>query len=105
MNDLPETKNKTTTDSKSRASVWGDIKSPSLLYLKGGLFVVLCVMSGGAILLLHPSIRVALLLAVCVWSACRAYYFAFYVIEHYVDDGQRYAGLFDFLVKRRRKQS
>jgi hypothetical protein len=44
-----------------------------------------------------PSLTTVLLLAVCVWGFCRAYYFAFYVIEHYIDPGYKYAGLFDFV--------
>lgn len=43
-----------------------------------------------------PSLTLALLLAICVWGFCRAYYFAFYVIEHYIDPGYKYAGLIDF---------
>ena len=43
------------------------------------------------------NLTVALLLAICVWSFCRAYYFAFYVIQHYVDPGYKFAGLLDFL--------
>lgn len=45
----------------------------------------------------QPSVRFALLLAVAIWAFARAYYFAFYVIEHYIDPGFRYAGLFAFL--------
>lgn len=30
---------------------------------------------------------------VAVWSFCRAYYCAFYVIEKYVDPGYRFAGV------------
>ena len=37
-----------------------------------------------------------LLLAVAIWSFCRFYYFAFYVIEHYVDPQFRFAGLISF---------
>ena len=37
------------------------------------------------------------LLAVAVWAFARAYYFAFYVIEHYVDPGYRFSGLISFL--------
>jgi hypothetical protein len=33
-----------------------------------------------------------------IWSFARAYYFAFYVIEHYVDGSYRFAGLGDFFV-------
>ena len=35
----------------------------------------------------------AALLAVSVWAFCRAYYFAFYVIERYVDPTYRFSGL------------
>lgn len=34
---------------------------------------------------------------ITIWAFCRAYYFAFYVIEHYVDPHYRFAGLVDFL--------
>lgn len=33
------------------------------------------------------------LLVVCVWAFCRAYYFAFYVIERYLDPGYKFSGL------------
>jgi hypothetical protein len=36
---------------------------------------------------------VAVLLAIAVWCFCRAYYFAFYVIEKYVDPTFRFSGL------------
>ena len=39
-----------------------------------------------------------LLLTISVWCFCRAYYFAFYVIEHYVDPGYRFSGLWSFVV-------
>jgi hypothetical protein len=48
---------------------------------------------------------VALLLAVAIWCFARAYYFAFYVIEHYVDDSYRFSGLWSFaLYLMRRKK-
>ncbi len=34
---------------------------------------------------------------ICIWSFCRCYYFAFYVIEHYVDSGYRFSGLGSFV--------
>jgi hypothetical protein len=43
------------------------------------------------------SWRIALLLAIAVWCFARAYYFAFYVVEHYIDPGYKFAGLIDFL--------
>jgi hypothetical protein len=74
-----------------------DIKSPALLYAKG--FLMLAVGSLASILLLIErfDIRSAILLAVAVWGFCRAYYFAFYVIEHYIDPQYRFAGLVDFI--------
>ncbi len=74
----------------------GDIKSPVLLYLKGGLFVLLGCVAVAAILLQYPSFYLAALLAIAIWSFCRAYYFAFYVIQHYIDGEYRFAGLLSF---------
>jgi hypothetical protein len=73
-----------------------DIRSPHLLYFKGGLFVVIGCVASAILLIEHPNLRFALVLAVAIWSFARAYYFAFYVIEHYIDPGYRYAGLFSF---------
>jgi len=75
----------------------GDITQPKLLYAKGLLFLITGLIAGGLLLLEHPSLKVGLLLAVCVWAFARAYYFAFYVIEHYVDPGYRFAGLGSFV--------
>jgi hypothetical protein len=71
----------------------GDITSKRLLVIKGGLFVALGLLAGGMILLIYPDLRVAFLLAVAVWAFCRAYYFAFYVVQHYIDGEFRFAGL------------
>jgi hypothetical protein len=74
----------------------GDITNPRLLYVKGGLFL-LCGMMGAALVVLErPSLRIAVLLAITVWCFARAYYFAFYVIERYVDPSYRFAGLWSF---------
>jgi hypothetical protein len=73
-----------------------DIRSPSLLYLKGGLMLLTGVLAAGLLLAEHPSVRTALLLGVAIWGFCRAYYFAFYVIDHYIEPGSRYAGLTAF---------
>ena len=81
-----------------------DLARPSLLYLKAGLLVVTGTMAGGLLLLDGFSGRRLLLLAVCVWAFCRAYYFAFYVVQHYADPAFRFAGLTDFgryLLRRR----
>ena len=73
-----------------------DLKNPRVIWLKGGLFLLLGTLAGGLLLYEAPSLRVGLLLAICVWACCRAYYFAFYVIQRYVDDNYRFAGLIDF---------
>ena len=73
-----------------------DLTSAKLIYAKGALFVLGGVLASGALLLERPTLRVALLLCIAVWCFARAYYFAFYVIEHYVDPGYRFAGLAHF---------
>lgn len=73
-----------------------DIRNPKFLYLKGLLFLMLGLMAAGILLAEHPSIRFAALLAVAIWAFARAYYFAFYVIEHYIDPGYKFAGLWSF---------
>ena len=74
-----------------------DIQNPRLLYLKGALFLGLGILASALLLLQHPDLKTAALLAVAVWASARAYYFAFYVVEHYVDPGRKYAGLVAFL--------
>ena len=46
--------------------------------------------------LAQPTLKSAVLLTLTIWCFCRFYYFAFYVIEHYVDPGHRFSGLFSF---------
>ena len=74
-----------------------DLQNPKLLYLKAALFILAGLLASAAILLLAPSLRIAALLAVAIWSFSRAYYFAFYVVEHYADPGYRFAGLWSFI--------
>ncbi len=83
-----------------------DIQSPKLLYLKGVLFLCLGILSSIMLVWEHPSVRVVVLLAIAVWAFARAYYFAFYVIEHYIDPNDKYAGLVAFLrnAARRRRE-
>ena len=75
----------------------GDIRSPRLLYIKGALFLGLGLMASAILLIENPSVRTAALLAVAVWGFARAYYFAFYVVEHYIDGDYRFAGLLSFV--------
>ena len=74
-----------------------DLTNKKLIYVKGFLLLFGGIMASLVILLEHPTIKVALMLAVAVWCFCRAYYFAFYVIEHYVDGNYKFAGLGSFV--------
>lgn len=73
-----------------------DIKDVRLLWFKGGLFLFLGCMAAGLLILQARNWTEVALLAVTIWAFCRAYYFAFYVIENYVDPSYRFAGLISF---------
>jgi hypothetical protein len=73
-----------------------DLKSPRLIYLKGLLFLIGGVLATCLLLVEHPSVKVAFLLFVAVWCFARLYYFMFYVIENYVDQSYKFAGLIAF---------
>ena len=70
-----------------------NIENPKLLLLKGGLFVLLGLIAFSLVALLSGSLSVVVAAAIAIWAFCRAYYFAFYVIEHYIDGRYRFAGL------------
>jgi hypothetical protein len=66
------------------------------IWFKGGLFVALGLLASSLLLARSPELTSAVLLAIAIWAFCRAYYFAFYVIEGYVDPSFRFSGLVDF---------
>lgn len=70
-----------------------DLKSPRLIIFKGFLFLVLGCLAAGLIVAEQPSLKTAMLLGISIWSFCRCYYFAFYVIERYIDPHFKFAGL------------
>ena len=74
-----------------------DLTSPKWLYIKAILFVVTGLLASILLLVESPTFRTGVLLAIAIWSFCRLYYFAFYVIEHYIDPGYKFAGLVDFV--------
>ncbi len=74
-----------------------DLKSARLIWIKGVLFLLLGLLSSGLLLLRTWDVMVALLLVVSIWAFCRFYYFAFYVLEHYVDSRFKFSGLFSFV--------
>lgn len=83
-----------------------DLTSATWIKVKGILFLLLGIAAAALLVLENPTWRVALLLALAVWCFCRFYYFAFYVIEKYVDPGYKFSGLWSFvcyLVRRRRR--
>jgi hypothetical protein len=82
-----------------------DLTDPRWIKFKGVLFLLLGIFSALLIVLEQPSFRLAALLGLCIWAFCRAYYFAFYVLQHYVDPGFRFSGLWSaarYLLSRRR---
>ena len=70
-----------------------DITSSRLLYFKGFLFLFGGLLAFALLIAEHPTLKVGILLSISVWCFCRFYYFAFYVIERYVDANYRFAGL------------
>jgi len=81
-----------------------DLTHPFWIKLKGLLFLLIGIGASLLLILEHPTLKVGSLLAIAVWCFCRFYYFAFYVIEHYVDPGYRFSGLWSFaryLVRKR----
>jgi hypothetical protein len=83
-----------------------DLSSTTWIKVKGLLFLLLGLGAVVLLLLENPSWKVALLLALAIWCFCRFYYFAFYVIEKYVEPSYKFSGLWSFvcyLVQRRKK--
>jgi hypothetical protein len=74
-----------------------DLTNPRLMYAKAALFLLIALLSSTLLLLESPHLKTAALLTLAIWSSARAYYFAFYVIQHYIDPIYRFAGLFSFL--------
>ena len=75
----------------------GDLTNPKVIKLKGALFLVAGILASMLLLIDSPKLRTAALLAIAIWSFSRFYYFAFYVIEHYVDPRYHFSGLTSFL--------
>jgi hypothetical protein len=73
-----------------------DLTSARLIKAKGILFLLLGLLSASLLFFGYPTPKTGVLLVIAVWSFCRFYYFAFYVIEHYVDPSYRFSGLLSF---------
>ena len=73
-----------------------DLSNPFWIKLKGVLFSLIGIVSAVLVFLDDPKWQTAVLLALAIWSFCRFYYFAFYVIEKYVDSKYKFSGLIGF---------
>jgi hypothetical protein len=73
-----------------------NLTSASWIKAKGVLFLLLGLFSVTLLFFEHPTLKTGFLIIIAVWSFCRFYYFAFYVIEHYVDPSYRFSGLLSF---------
>jgi hypothetical protein len=82
-----------------------DIKSPRWIIFKAVLFVFTGLAAAALLFNEIPTIKAGLLLALIVWCFCRAYYFAFYVIEHYIDPTYKFSGLWSCLIYLLRRRS
>lgn len=74
-----------------------DLQDHRLIFLKGFLLLLILLGSAALIIVEKPTLKVAFLVAIAIWSAARLYYFAFYVIERYVDPRYKFAGIWSFL--------
>ena len=74
-----------------------DLQSHRWMWVKAILFLLIGIASSALILAELPEMRVLILLVLAIWSFCRAYYFAFYVLEKYVDPSFRFSGLFSLV--------
>ncbi len=84
-----------------------EITNTRVIFLKGVLFLLGGVIASVILVIEHPSLKVAVLLATSVWCFARSYYFAFYVIEHYIDKDYVFSGLWSFILymgQRRKKK-
>ena len=73
-----------------------DLTNPMWIKAKGGMFLLLGSAAATLLILENPGWKNIGLLLLTIWSFCRCYYFAFYVIEKYVDSRYRFSGLWSF---------
>lgn len=70
-----------------------ELTSAAWIKFKGMLFLFLGLTAAILLILENPGWQVAGLLVLTIWSFCRAYYFAFYVIEKYIAPTFKFSGL------------
>lgn len=74
-----------------------DIKNPTILKLKGFLFLILGSLAAGLLIVKSPDWTTLTLLLIAIWAFSRFYYFAFYGLHHYADPNFRYSGLLNLV--------
>lgn len=82
-----------------------DLRDAKWMYLKAFLFALIGLVCVVALLIEYSNWRDAMLLLLAIWSFCRLYYFAFYVVEKYIEPSFKFAGLssvLKYLWKRKR---
>ncbi len=93
----------------SLSSTWimKDLADHRWIIAKGILFLFVGLVSFCFLVFEHPELRFVALLVIAIWCFCRFYYFAFYVLERYVDPGFRFSGLWSlcrYLFLRRHRE-
>jgi hypothetical protein len=73
-----------------------DLSNPFWIKFKGLMFLFIGIVAVVLVFLDNPKWQTAVVLALAIWSFCRFYYFAFYVIEKYVDPTYKFSGLISF---------
>jgi hypothetical protein len=74
-----------------------DLTNPKWIYFKGILFLFSGALASILLIAEAPTLKIGLLLGLAIWCFCRFYYFAFYVIEHYVDGEFKFSGIVDLV--------
>ena len=70
-----------------------DLHEPKWMYAKAAMFVLIGLVSSALIVAENFTLETCVLLGLSIWGFSRAYYFAFYVIERYVDPSFKFSGL------------
>ena len=81
-----------------------NLTNPKIIYFKAFLFLVGGLLASILILIDNPTLKCTALLIVAIWCFARSYYFAFYVIRHYIDPNYKFSSLYTFLIYLFRKK-
>jgi hypothetical protein len=82
-----------------------ELRNPKLICMKGALFLVAGALASITLIVRHPELLTAMLLVIAIWCFARFYYFAFYVIERYVDSQYQFSGMIALLRYAARRRS